>query len=136
MMPGIEGTKTHNNPMSYLWFSVRIRNSDEKHKDLVHKEVWYPCDQCNYAATTKCSLNEHTQSYHEAANFTCNQCDYTASIKTNLNKHKEDSHEEKEKGKYVSKRIICDKCDKKFNKKETFRVHMNKFHAENIANGE
>ena len=69
----------------------------KKHKDSVHKEVRYPCDQCNYAATTRGSLYEHAQSYHEAANFNCNQCDYTVSTKTNLNKHKEDSHEEKEK---------------------------------------
>ena len=31
--------------------------------------------------------------------------------------------------KYVSKRITCPKCDKKFNKIETFRKHMNKVHG-------
>ena len=102
-----------------------------KHKNSVHKEVRYPCDQCNYVATTKGSLSEHTQSYHETPKFNCNQCDYMASTKTNLNKHKEDIHEVKEKVKYVSKRIKCEKCEKKFNKKETFMAHMNKFHGDN-----
>ena len=33
----------------------------------------------------------------------------------------------------VSKRIPCEKCDKKFNKKETFNAHMMKIHKQNPA---
>ena len=35
----------------------------------------------------------------------------------------------KETRKYVSKRITCDKCDKRFNKQETYIKHMKKFHV-------
>ena len=33
----------------------------------------------------------------------------------------------------MSKRISCEKCEKKFNKNETFKVHMAKFHKQNPA---
>ena len=118
-------------PCDQCDYAATAQDSLNEHKDSVHKEVRYPCDQCNYVATTKGSLSEHTQSYHETPKFNCNQCDYMASTKTNLNKHKEDIHEVKEKVKYVSKRIKCEKCEKKFNKKETFMAHMNKFHGDN-----
>ena len=56
-----------------------------------------------------------------------------------LKKEKESTHGKiSEKSihgkKYVSKRIQCENCDKKFNKTETFRAHMNKHHKINISN--
>ena len=40
------------------------------------------------------------------------------------------------KVKYVHKRIQCENCNKKFNKIDTFRAHMQKYHKETIVNAE
>ena len=61
----------------------------------------------------------------------CNQCDYKDETKGGLTKHKESIHDNKSK--YVSKRIQCENCEKKFNKRETFKIHMEKFHSINIT---
>ena len=42
--------------------------------------------------------------------------------------HKETIHKENKTKKAISKRIQCDKCDKKFNKKETFNEHHRLVH--------
>ena len=62
------------------------------------------------------------------------QCDYKDETEGGLKKHKESIHEKKPK--YVSKRIQCNKCDKKFNKKETFKTHMKKIHNINLTGKE
>ena len=64
----------------------------------------YDCDECDYKATTKESIKTHIQSFHKG----------------------------NQKKIYVSKRIKCNLCDKKFNKKETYYKHMKVDHDQNI----
>ena len=53
--------------------------------------------------------------------------DNTKQLKTN---------ETKQKIQYVSKRIRCEQCEKKFNKRETYEIHVRKFHKDIILSGE
>ena len=70
-----------------------------------HKEIKYACKQCEYQATTKCSLKRHIKSVHQKVRYPCNQCQYEATEKGSLNKHIESVHE---KVKYP-----CDQCEYK-----------------------
>ena len=97
-----------------------------RHQQAAHREIRYSCDQCEDKATTKEALIEHKKRHHDNNIFDCNQCDYTAETKGDLKKHTELIHDKKNK--YVTKRIQCQYCEKKFNKKETFKTHMKKFH--------
>ena len=99
-----------------------------RHQQSVHEGNKYKCDQCEHIATTKGSLEMHKGTHHI---HQCNQCDYKDETKGGLTKHKESIHDNKSK--YVSKRIQCENCEKKFNKRETFKIHMEKFHSINIT---
>ena len=115
-----------------------------RHKRSTHPELQYMCDQCDYKDTKEDSLNDHKQTQHKSSNHQCNQCDYNATTRSSLDDHKKSIHEKQpevievildtrkeiKKQKYVSKRIHCDVCDKKFNKKETFETHTRKYHSE------
>ena len=82
--------------------------------------------------------------------YQCNQCDYKDASQGNVNKHTKSIHDPQEnmieknmiesnenlqkKKKYVPKRIQCAKCQKKFNKKETYETHVKKQHKETTLN--
>ena len=82
----------------------------------------------------KGSFAEHKTAVHNTNKFQCNQCDHKEETEGNLMRHKESTHEKK--GKYKSKRIQCEKCEKRFNKKETFKTHMKKIHNINVRSNE
>ena len=48
-----------------------------------------------------------------------------------LKTHTEMSHIVKQKKKYISKRITCELCNKKFNKEETYTKHKKLDHSSN-----
>ena len=45
------------------------------HKQSVHQDVKYACDQCEYQATSQVNLTKHIQSKHEGIRYACDQCD-------------------------------------------------------------
>ena len=40
--------------------------------------VRYPCNQCDFAATTLDTLKKHKESRHEGIRYPCDQCEYAA----------------------------------------------------------
>ena len=84
-------------------------------------------------------------SSHNEREYICNQCDNKEDNKEDYEKHMKVHKTQKEnetenndvksqsnkvnKPKYVSKRIKCNMCDKKFNKKDTFQKHVMKIHG-------
>ena len=116
------------------------------HRQTVHPNETYQCNQCAYKSHSKTFLKGHVQSVHEATNYNCGKCDYNTTTKENLTVHIKNAHqnagglepvqieieaEKKIMGKksYVSKRIKCEFCQAKFNKKETHLSHMKEVHA-------
>ena len=61
-------------------------------KDIKRKVLRYPCNECNYAATTAGNLKQHKESKHEGIRYPCNECDYAATTTWNLKKHKKRKH--------------------------------------------
>ena len=47
----------------------------------------YPCDKCDYAATTAKNLKRHIESKHDGVRYPCDKCEYAATWKGNLKKH-------------------------------------------------
>ena len=96
------------------------------------KDTWLACDQCEFKSSQKDQMEHHIKSVHEKRKYTCEQCEFASEQKDEVKKHKESIHEKskvkKKNSKYVNKRINCDLCEKKFNKKETFVTHMAKIH--------
>ena len=74
----------------------------KQHKELKHEGIRYPCDQCNYAATTVQSLKVHKEANHEGIRYPCDQCDLIYTSLSDLNKHQRSKHE--------GIRYPCDKC--------------------------
>ena len=111
----------------------------------MHKEIFYQCNQCEHKAKSTASLIMHKETIHENQGIYCDQCDHKAATENDLHRHTKLSHEEnlikcpqvetnshrsKAKSKYVSKRIQCPKCDKRFNKNDTFMKHQEKYYEE------
>jgi len=43
-------------------------------KERKLEEVRYPCDKCEYAATSTWDLSRHIKSYHEGVRYPCDKC--------------------------------------------------------------
>ena len=53
----------------------------------------YPCDKCEYTATTASHLKRHNESKHEEVRYPCGKCEYSATTAGVLRKHDESKHE-------------------------------------------
>ena len=65
--------------------------------------VRYPCDKCEYSATSQNNLREHIENKHEGVKYPCDICEFAASSVIYLKRHVEIKHEEV--------RYLCDKCE-------------------------
>ena len=62
------------------------------HVAINHDGTRYPCDNCEYKATTKSYLKKHKQSKHEGMRYSCDDCEYSATSQYLLKKHSERDH--------------------------------------------
>ena len=106
------------------------------------KDATLKCSQCEWSTKSKTLLKRHIVRDHVDIHRTVKNPTLATSTKTpEKNPEKETQIKDnppknkkipsKETGKkYVSKRIKCEKCDKKFNKISTFNRHMEEDHKE------
>ena len=52
----------------------------------------YPCDQCEFAATTVRNLKVHIEKIHEGVRYPCDQCEYIATQSNHLKTHQKKNH--------------------------------------------
>jgi len=95
-----------------------------------HHTKTYQCGLCNKKFTDSQNCSEHEKSCKEIQKYPGDQCEYKATPKTNLIQHIASSHQDKEKqkSKYIAKRINCEQCERKFNKMETYEKHKSLEH--------
>ena len=43
-----------------------------------HEGICYPCDQCEFAATSPNIPKTHKEAKHEGIRYPCDECDYVA----------------------------------------------------------
>ena len=67
------------------------------------KGTTYPCDQCEYTATSSSTLKKHKESQHEGIRYSCNLCDFMARQPHTLKLHISSKHE--------GIRYPCDLCE-------------------------
>ena len=88
------------------------------------KEIKITCNQCYWTTKSNALFKIHMRKEHNIMSIL---------NPTEQNRNStEYSIEKIQKKTYVHKRIKCDKCDKKFNKKETFTKHMESVHKEKV----
>ena len=120
-----------------------IKNSNKRHNERVHREICKIGDNHTNQPTI---LNQHKESSHEGNKSTCDQREYQAASTTNLEQHinrehqkisgnaKNEARSQTTKKPYMSRRLQCDGCDKKFNKEETYKKHMKQVHGGKVDN--
>ena len=84
-----------------IWASQKTNL--KRHKQSVHEGVKYPCNKCEYQATTKGALQRHQKSEHEGVKYSCNQCEYQAKEQDSLKRHQQSNHE--------SVKYSCNHCE-------------------------
>ena len=88
-------------------YTANKRCSVNAHKLHVHDGKINECDQCDKNFSRKPNLRRHKYFVHDKTNKTkCDQCDYEAYDETAIKRHKINIHE----GKFIR----CDQCDKQF----------------------
>ena len=84
------------------------------------------CDQCDFNTASKAMLRLHKRTIHRGREIVAK-----API-ANKDSIEEESEQSKlktaNKAPYITKRIKCDQCEKKFNKESRFRLHMKTVH--------
>ena len=96
----------------------------------IHGKVKYPCEHCEYKATSKQSLERHNQSLHLKVKFKCEHCDAFLS-REHLYKHIKAVHDKR--------KYRCDQCpDKEYTfshslKKNKDAVHNGVYHMCDIC---
>ena len=115
------------------------------HKKTTLNEGSYPCTKCEYKTKTKQDLKKHMDELHSQNEYQCTQSDNKFTTKQHLKTHIESQYiknvnngknilaKKSNKATYILKRIKCEKCDKKFNKMETFQTHLLKIHEKSNA---
>jgi KRAB domain-containing zinc finger protein len=68
-------------------------------------EQLFPCEACNYVATTNKNLRVHIESVHDGIRYRCDQCDQTMTREEGLKRHKEKIH-----GLGKGQEYICEIC--------------------------
>ena len=118
-----------------------IRDARERRQNG-NKEL--QCEDCNYKTKSITLLKRHIECVHvEDENVIeesvermmrerhkCDDCGFKSISKDVLEKHRKIMHEKK-KGPVAkeTKRRKCDACQKRFNKEETFKKHMQTVHG-------
>ena len=54
---------------------------------LIHKQVWYNCDQCDHKAINKYCLKKHAKAKHNEVRYSCGQCEFKVGTKKVLMLH-------------------------------------------------
>ena len=65
------------------------------HIESKHEGLRWPCNQCDFKAWERCSLNSHIRAIHRShqpLKFKCENCDYETLKKEDLNVHAKKHH--------------------------------------------
>ena len=62
-------------------------SSDNKTSDFFSSNEKYSCNECDYTAKVKHTLNLHIDATHKGIRYPCGKCNYKATQKSSLNRH-------------------------------------------------
>lgn len=91
---------------------------------LTKTEQTFPCNSCDFYASSSKMLRKHIRSEHGTSKLRCDICPYETTDKFDLEEHIE-LHTEKEPQSYY-----CEFCSKEFNKRHLLNRHIKLKHTE------
>ena len=97
-----------------------FKEQNISHKDIVHEDVKYACDQCDYQTTQQSSLKIHIQSKHKGYRYACDRCDYRAKKQSHLTTHTQSKHE--------GVKYACNQCDHQYTDQSSLSRHIKSKH--------
>ena len=125
-------------------FTTGQKRMLEEHIRSVHEKTDYTCEQCDFKSEHKDDVKKRVESKHGSnreepriqdevfENSLGTGIIEARAPSTSKNTAKSGAEDQKKKSsKYILKRINCEICDKKFNRKERFDTHMIKIHKRN-----
>ena len=65
-------------PCEQCEFNASTPRNLKRHIESIHEGIRYPCDLCKYSSTTLSDLKRHKGNKHEGAKYLCDQCEYSA----------------------------------------------------------
>ena len=112
---------------------------DARERRIMNKKgkTHLECEMCPFKSESKYIMKRHIKTHQSTSIqdevFKSNPGTGTIEARTPSNTEPgENAYKSTSKvSRKVTKRIQCEKCDKKVNKEETFNVHMEKFHKQN-----
>jgi len=75
-----------------MFITSKSKKTLKIHIESVHEHVRYPCDQCEFQATTTWDLKRHTATVHEGVRYHCDQCEFKSTAMHYLRKHLKTVH--------------------------------------------
>ena len=131
-----------------------IEDARARKKALNNKEnSKFKCDKCDYKSGSKTLMYRHINNIHKEIQNPENKKESAPVLPSTGKKNtreeatkpteipivleeRQNSPENTPKNhpqkKYIHKRLKCEQCDKKFNKKETFKKHMETIHKDRV----
>jgi len=100
--------------------SANKTNLKQHRKVVKHIGMRYPCDQCEYIATSVSHTKSHKEAKHEGIRYPCELCEFTTTRPGDLKRHKESKHE--------GKRHPCFQCDYIATELRSLKSHIKAIH--------
>ena len=101
---------------NFFWHDFETGTSEDSYW-ISPGESWvYPCNLCEYKATTQGILKTHNESVHENVQYTCNLCEYKRKQQGHLNTHIESVHKKV--------RYHCIQCHKEFRTQGYLKIYI------------
>ena len=70
--------KNHDTPVTNEKTTHKVNSKN--HIETFREVTRFPCNQCEYKATTTGKLQKHIDSIHKGVCYPCGQCDYKATV--------------------------------------------------------
>ena len=106
-------------------YKAVAKDSIQKHILAKHEKVELSCDQCDKKYCYDTQLKRHKKAVHEGSRFMCDSCNFQAAYKSDIKTHKKIVHE--------GIRKKCDECDYQSKHTRELRNHMKKQHQKNVS---
>ena len=121
----------------------------KEHKNIHSVENHYPCSKCGKKFSDKNNLRRHCNIFHKVSNIKCKRCGECLETKFDLDKHMEkhkvynhfcsecgkgfkhkNVHDKHVKIHSKTNPLSCNRCNKKFYRKDHLKRHILKLHTE------
>ena len=99
------------------------KDSLNRHTEAVHRDIRYPCSECDYQAKSISYLKNHVKTIHEGVRYECKECENQFTTESSLRVHLQTVHE-------GIKNHKCNQCDFKTASGISLKNHVIAIHEQ------